>query len=109
VVLEPLQVEHAEEMAPLLNDARLHIYIGGEPVSLERLRERYRRHVVGHSADGAQLWFNWVLRSKRTKNAVGYVQATVSTEDSAVVAEIAWVVASEYQGRGYARQASAEW
>lgn len=107
LVLEPLQVEDAEEMAPLLDDARLHTYIGGEPASQPRLRERYRHQVVGHSADGAQLWFNWVLRRKDTNRAVGYVQATVSTEDDAVVAEVAWVVASAHQGRGYARQGSA--
>lgn len=107
LILEPLQVEHAEEMAPLLDDARLHIYIGGEPALLGRLRDRYRRQVVGRSIDGSQLWFNWVLRRQDTGHGVGYVQATVSTENDAVIAEIAWVVASEHQGHGYARQAAA--
>lgn len=107
LILEPLRVEHVEEMAPLLDDAKLHVYIGGEPASPEGLRERYRRQVVGHSGDGEQLWFNWVLRREDTRRAAGYVQATVSTESDEVVAEIAWVVASAHQGRGYAQQAAA--
>ncbi|MGZ4602692.1 MAG: GNAT family N-acetyltransferase [Kineosporiaceae bacterium] len=36
--LEPLRVEHAEEMAPLLDDPELHRFIGGEPARLEQLR-----------------------------------------------------------------------
>ena len=31
LVLEPLRVEHAEELAPLLDDPRLHEFIGGDP------------------------------------------------------------------------------
>jgi hypothetical protein len=30
LLLEPLRVEHAEEMAPLLDDRRLHAFTGGE-------------------------------------------------------------------------------
>ena len=39
--LEPLRVDHAEEMAPLLDDARLFDYTGGSPMTLEELRSRY--------------------------------------------------------------------
>ena len=38
--LEPLRVEHAEEMASLLDDPGLHVYIGGEPPSLPGLRNQ---------------------------------------------------------------------
>ncbi len=31
--LEPLRVEHAQEMAPLLEDAGLHLYVGGQPAT----------------------------------------------------------------------------
>jgi hypothetical protein len=70
------------------------------------LRERYRCQVVGHSAEGSQPWFNWMLRHRETGLAVGFLQATVSTQNGESVAEIAWVVASAHQGRGYARQAA---
>ena len=34
LALEPLRVHHAEEMAPLLDDARLFAFTGGRPVTL---------------------------------------------------------------------------
>lgn len=36
--LEPLRVEHAKEMAPLLDEPGLHVFTGGEPASLPELR-----------------------------------------------------------------------
>lgn len=104
--LEALRVDHAEEMASLLDDPRLHTYVGGQPETLEQLRERYRRQVAGCSVDGSRLWFNWVLRHQPTGRAIGLVQVSVSTQEKATVAEIAWIVGSDYQGRGYACQAA---
>ena len=43
---------------------------------------------------------------------VGTVQATVTVEDDRLVAEVAWVVATGHQGRGYAKagtSAMVEW
>jgi len=59
VCLEPLRVEHAEELAPVLEDPLLHIFLGGEPADRDQLRARYRRQVVGRSPDGSQRWLNW--------------------------------------------------
>jgi hypothetical protein len=63
--LEPLTVEHAGEMAPVLDDADLHVFIGGRPATREELRARYERLVAGHSRDGNERWLNWVLRRPR--------------------------------------------
>lgn len=107
--LELLRVEHAEEMAPLLDDPVLHTYIGGTPATLSQLRERYRRMVVGRSPDGSQRWLNWVLRRRVDGRAVGTLQATLyegTPDQQGVIAEVAWVVAAPYQGRGYAREAA---
>jgi RimJ/RimL family protein N-acetyltransferase len=101
--LEPLRIEHAREMAALLDDPDLHAFIGGEPASLRELQERYRRQVQGRSADGCQRWLNWVLRRLDNGCAVGTVQATVAGEAGDLTAEVAWVVASARQGQGYAR------
>jgi GNAT superfamily N-acetyltransferase len=38
--------------------------------------------------------------------AVGFVQATLSTQNGESVAELAWVIASAHQGQGYARHAT---
>ncbi len=105
--LEPLRVDHAEEMAAALDDVALHTYIGGSPATPEELRARYVRQVAGWSADGSQRWFNWVLREQRTQEAVGFVQATVTSEGEVSSADVAWVVASGYQRRGLAREAAA--
>jgi RimJ/RimL family protein N-acetyltransferase len=106
VRLESLRVEHAEELASLLNDPKLHSFIGGRPANLPELRERYRRQVAGRSPDGAQRWFNWVVRRCCDGQAVGTVQATVAETGDGLSAEVAWVVATAYQGRGYAREAA---
>ncbi|MEJ7741277.1 MAG: hypothetical protein WKF73_01285 [Nocardioidaceae bacterium] len=42
-----MRVEHAEETAALLNDPSLHLFIGGEPATVEELRDRYRRWAAG--------------------------------------------------------------
>lgn len=102
LVLEPLRVEHAEEMAPALADESLHEFIGGEPATLEQLRGRYAALVVDRSADGSQAWFNWIPRHRQTGSVVGTVQATLRIEHGRSVAELAWVVATPHQGQGYA-------
>lgn len=104
--LEPLRVDHAEEMAPLLNDRELHTFIGGEPLTLHQLRERFRHQVTGRSPDGRQRWLNWIVRRRADGSAVGTVQATVDEDENGLTAEVAWVVARPYQGHGYAREAA---
>lgn len=105
VRLEPLAAPHAEEMAPLLDDPGLHRFIGGQPLSVGQLRERYRRQVVGRSADASQRWYNWIVRHHDSR-AVGTAQATISAPGDDVIAELAWVIASDDQGNGYAREAA---
>jgi len=107
VCLEPLRVEHADELAPVLDDPLLHTYIGGEPADVDQLRARYRRQVVGRSADGAQRWLNWLVRRRKDAQALGTVQATVSETEDELTAEVAWMIGTAHQGQGYARQAAA--
>jgi RimJ/RimL family protein N-acetyltransferase len=104
--LEPLREEHADEMAPLLEDPQLHTFIGGEPATLEQLRDRYAHLAVGRSPDGRRQWLNWVLRRQADGRPVGTVQATVAEEHRRCVAEVAWIVATSHQRQGYAREAS---
>ncbi|MET8690311.1 GNAT family N-acetyltransferase [Streptomyces sp. NPDC004732] len=102
--LVPLRVEHADEMAAVLGDPALHTFIGGAPDDVEALRARYRRMLAG-SPDPGVSWCNWVLRL-RTEDGpslVGTVQATVVPEGHA---EIAWVVGTPWQGRGFASEAA---
>jgi RimJ/RimL family protein N-acetyltransferase len=104
--LEPMRVDHAQEMAPLLEDPRLHAFTGGRPLTAEELRNRYQRQVRGRSDDGSQRWFNWVARLRESGQAVGTVQATVTAQGDKYLAELAWVIASSHQRVGYAREAA---
>jgi len=106
LVLEPLRVNHADEMAPLLFDPTLHSFIGGVPATVEELRGRYEVQVIGRSDDGTQRWLNWILRHEESGAAVGIVQATVTIDADRTVAEVAWVIASNYQSCGYASEAA---
>jgi RimJ/RimL family protein N-acetyltransferase len=106
LVLEPLRVEHAEEMTPVLADEALHQFIGGRPESVDELRTRYRRQARGVSDDGDEQWFNWVLRRRDTGALAGTVQATVQRDGDQVTAEVAWVVGIDHQGQGLAREAA---
>ncbi|MDQ6874867.1 MAG: GNAT family N-acetyltransferase [Actinomycetota bacterium] len=99
-------------MGPLLDDPGLHTYISGEPATATELRTRYQAWAAGGSADGLQVWLNWIVRRRDNGQAVGTVQATVSERDGALTADVAWVIGSSQQGQGYAResaQAMANW
>ena len=105
--LEPLARAHAAELAPLLDDACLHEFTGGAPLSAAALAARYARLAVRRSPGGDQRWGNWVMRVRETGAAVGTVQATLPAGGPpAGPAEVAWVVATAAQGRGYAKEAA---
>ena len=107
LALEPLRVAHADEMAELLDDERLHAFIGGAPRTLAQLRDRYREQVRGWSVSASDRWLNWVVRERASGAAIGGMQATLRVESGEVVAELAWIVGTAYQGRGFAREAAA--
>ncbi|EFE76631.1 GNAT family N-acetyltransferase [Streptomyces filamentosus] len=101
----PLEPAYAEEMAAVLADPALYAFTGGEPPAPAALRVRYERQCAG-SPDPGERWWNWVLRVREDGEAggelAGYVQATVRGPR----AEIAWVVGTPWQGRGYASEAA---
>jgi len=100
LTLTPLDVPDAVEMVGVLFDPTIYGFAGGEPPSFDQLEEQYRFQVAGSPRDG-EIWHNWVIRLDGV--AIGFVQATVTGE----VAELAWVVGSSWQGRGYASEGSA--
>lgn len=106
LLLDPLRVEDADAMVPVLSDPALYEYTGGEAPSLEQLRRRYAAQVAGQSPDGAQRWLNWVICVRTSGEPVGYVQATVEEQDGAREAEVAWVTGAAHQRQGYAVEAA---
>ncbi|WP_330267639.1 GNAT family N-acetyltransferase [Streptomyces griseorubiginosus] len=103
--LEPLRITHAQEAAEILNDVRLHKWIGGTPPTREELEQRYQRQTVGHSPDGRHGWLNWMLRKRADGRLVGTVQATLyQSRPDRVEAELAWVIGHDFQGDGYGKE-----
>ena len=101
VILEPQVAAHAEEMFVVLGDPAIYEYENQPPESLDWLRERFAKLESRRSADSAQLWLNWVVRMPGA-GLIGYVQATVLPTGRAA---IAYVLSSEYWGRGLAAAA----
>ena len=106
VVLGPLQVEDAAEVASALDDPALHQFIGGKPASAVELRSRFTLQVVGHSPDGAEGWLNWVIRDTGSRQVVGTAQATLTQQSEGLSAAVAWVIGTAWQGQGRAKDAS---
>lgn len=101
--LTPLRAADAPELVGVLDDPRLHEFVGGAPASLEELRARYASWEGQRSPDGREEWLNWVIRVDGG-TPIGTVQATVSAAGSE--ASVAWVVGSAWQGHGYASEAA---
>ena len=104
--LEPLSVGHALGMVEVLADASMYEYTGSEAPSLEQLQRRYAAQSVGHSEDGAQGWFNWIVKPRDNDAPIGFVQATIEQDGPELVADIAWVISPMHQGQGMASEAT---
>jgi [ribosomal protein S5]-alanine N-acetyltransferase len=103
LTLVPQRVEHADQMFAVLSDPAIYEYENSPPASLAWLRARYARLESRQSHDGRQQWLNWVVRLGPDR-LIGYVQATVRTEGSAL---IAYEFASSIWGQGLAHEAVA--
>ncbi len=55
-------------MVMVLADPALHEFIGGEPASLEELRERYASWTRGSGSDH-ETWLNWIVRHRTRRCA----------------------------------------
>ena len=100
LMLTPLHVSDAEEMAAVLAPTDLYRFTGGHPLGVDELRLQYGYQVAGPDRD--EVWHNWIVRLVDDARAIGYVQATVEGS----TADVAWVVTPEWQGRGMASEAA---
>jgi RimJ/RimL family protein N-acetyltransferase len=97
-------------MTAVLANPALYRFTGGEPPSLETLRQQYTAQVAGASPDGGERWLNWVVRLAPHDRqdgpgpAIGFVQATVTHGGRS--ADIAWVIGVPWQGQGHAAEAA---
>jgi [ribosomal protein S5]-alanine N-acetyltransferase len=102
--LEPLEQWHAQVLFEGLRDARLYRWLDEKPPeSLDYLSRRYQRLQTRQSADGSEIWLNWVILSVTEGRYIGYVQATIRGR----TASVAYVLFADAQGKGFAREAVA--
>ena len=101
--LLPLRPHDAVEMAAVLSDAALYEFIGGAAPTAAELRELYGRWIAGPPRKG-DAWLNWAVRLVADGSLIGHVQATVIRDGEA--ADIAWILGTTWQGRGYASEAA---
>ena len=86
----------------VLNDISLYTYIPEEPLSIEKLENRYAFWEQRISPDKTEYWLNWVVFIKEDQSAIGELQAGVHMESK--VASIAYKVGRSFQGKGYATE-----
>lgn len=101
LTLEPQVAAHAEAMFAVLSDPAIYEFENAPPSSLEWLRTRFTKLETRQSADGQEQWLNWVIRLP-SHELIGYVQATVRNDGSAL---IAYELGSVFWGRGLGREA----
>ncbi len=100
LVLRPLRVSDAAEMVKVLADSSLYEFTGGEPPTVSELVNRYQQQTAGPGMPGEH-WCNWIICVGSRGRAVGFVQATIVGD----VADLAWVLGADDQGRGFATEA----
>jgi RimJ/RimL family protein N-acetyltransferase len=105
LALVRLRAEDADEMARVLGDESLHEFIGGQPLTIAELRDRYANLAAG-SPDPDEVWLNWIVRRRTDSQPIGTVQATLTTRDGRPTAHAAWVIGVDYQNQGFASEAA---
>src|SRR5262249_17345896 len=73
------------------------------PASIAALAARYRSLESRFSPDRSQQWLNWAIRRLDDTQCVGFLQATVYQGG---VADFAFVLGTDFWGKGLAREAS---
>jgi ribosomal-protein-alanine N-acetyltransferase len=103
LMLKPLLANHASDIYSELLNPSLYKYIPDTPPnSLRELEDRYSLLESRKSADGKDLWLNWVARLRNQQQYVGTFQATIYANKTA---EIAYIVFVQFWRRGYGKEA----
>ena len=98
----PLNVDAAHDLFPLFNDETLYRYTTRVVPTEEQLDSWIERWRQRRSPDGHEVWLNWVVRLMPSQEPIGHVQAAVYDDRCA---EISFMIGSDYQTRGFAREA----
>ncbi|NOK61994.1 MAG: hypothetical protein GFH27_549289n312 [Chloroflexi bacterium AL-W] len=102
--IEPLTEKHAHHLFPIMSDDRIYDYVDEEAISSEtQLTQRYKSLAKGAPKESNEMWLNWAVKLKLQEQYIGTLQATVYATRRA---EIAYMFAPEFWGKGYATEAT---
>jgi [ribosomal protein S5]-alanine N-acetyltransferase len=104
LILEPLQVAHAEKLYAGLSYATLYKFILNDPLSLAELTEKYHRILRGPRDNNIELWRNWAVCLQDSSDYIGMIETSIFPSDYAYLAY--FMFASHYR-QGYAHEACA--
>jgi [ribosomal protein S5]-alanine N-acetyltransferase len=104
LILEPLEVAHAEKLYAGLSDAALYKFVPEDPLSLQELTERYERILRGPRDNNIELWRNWAVRLRDSKDYIGMIETSIFPSDYAY---LAYFMLASHHRQGYANEACA--
>jgi len=105
LAIEPLRVEHAPLLFPLLADPRLYTYAPDTArTSIAALIERFEALERGAPEGENEVWLNWWLQRLDSGAPIGTLQATVTPGSHAW---IGYSLAPAAWGQGFATEAAA--
>lgn len=104
LILEPLNINHASRLFEVLKDPKIYIYIPEDPpASEEALANKFAVLSKGAPSHLDEIWLNFAVYDSEISKYIGTLQATLFMNDKK--ASIAYILNSNYWGRGYATQA----
>lgn len=104
LILEPLKKDHASKLFEVLKDPKIYVYIPEDPpASEEALANKFDVLSEGAPFHLDELWLNYAVYDSEISQYIGTLQATIFMNDKK--AFVAYVLNSNYWGKGYATQA----
>src|SRR5690625_2953342 len=104
LILEPLKKDHASRLFDVLKDPKIYIYIPEEPpTGEEALADKFSTLSKGAPSHLDELWLNYAVYDSEISQYIGTLQATIFMTDKK--ASVAYILNSNYWGKGYATQA----
>jgi [ribosomal protein S5]-alanine N-acetyltransferase len=99
---EFINEKHAEVIFEKINDPRIYRYIPPNKYNtLELLKKRYKSLSIGSPEDRSCVWINWILKDISSSQYIGWIQATVYDNGTAL---LAYVIFPEYWNMGFAKE-----
>jgi [ribosomal protein S5]-alanine N-acetyltransferase len=104
LILEPLQVAHAEKLYAGLSDAALYKFVPEDSLSLQELTERYECILRGPRDNNIERWRNWAVRLQDSGDYIGMIETSIFPNDYAY---LAYFMFASHHRQGYAHEACA--